>query len=114
VLTGEKALAATRFDEAQRAFEEAVKLDARSSRAWMGLAKVAFQRGDYATALERAKRAVRGTPGNASYRNYVGRIHLAAGRRDEAVSTWREVLAGDPDNAEAKRLLEKAGEKIEP
>jgi eukaryotic-like serine/threonine-protein kinase len=111
-LTGEKALAAMRLDDAERAFSEAVKLDARSSRAWMGLAKVAFQRGDYATALEKANRAVRGAPGNASYRNYVGRIHLAAGRRDEAISTWRGVLATDPDNAEAKKLLEKAGEKI--
>jgi serine/threonine-protein kinase len=114
VLTGEKALAAMRIDEAQAAFDEAIRLDVRSSRAWMGLAKVAFARGDYATAIEKAKRAVRGAPGNAAYRNYVGRIHLAAGRRDEAVATWREVLAADPDNAEARRLLEKAGEKIAP
>jgi predicted Zn-dependent protease len=57
---------------------------------------------------------VRSAPGNASYRNTVGRIHLAAGRRDEAVSTWRGVLAIDPGNAEAKKLLEKAGEKIAP
>jgi serine/threonine-protein kinase len=114
VLTGEKALAAMRLDDAQAAFAEAARLDARSSRAWMGLAKVAFQRGDYETALEKAKRAVRGAPANAGYRNYLGRIQLAAGRRDEAVATWRAVLTDAPDNAEAKRLLEKAGEKIAP
>ncbi|MCK9460167.1 MAG: protein kinase [Proteobacteria bacterium] len=113
-LKGEKALAAMRFDEAQEAFEEAVRLDTRLARAWMGLAKVAFQRGDYATALAKAERAARGAPGNATYRNYAGRIHLAAGRRDEAVATWRDVLAASPGNAEATRLLEKAGEKVGP
>lgn len=111
---GEKALAAMRFDEAQRAFAEAVRLDARNGRARLGLSKVAFQRGDYATALDEVARALVVSPGNASFRVFQGRIHMAAGRRGEAVAAWRRALLSAPDNAEAKRLLEKAGEKPEP
>ena len=108
---GETALAALRLDEAEKAFDAAVRLDARNGRAWLGLAKVAFQRGDYDAALAKAQKALSISPGNAAYRIFEGRVQMAAGRRDEAISAWKRVLINSPDNAEAKRLLEKAGEK---
>jgi eukaryotic-like serine/threonine-protein kinase len=111
---GESALAALKLDDAEKAFDAAVRLDARNGRAWLGLSKTAFQRGDYDTALEKLQKALVVSPGNAAYRIFQGRIHMAAGRRDEAVAAWKRVLINSPDNAEAKRLLVKAGEKPEP
>ncbi len=107
VKSGEAALARMDISGAVRAFEEAIQLDSRNSRAWYGLGKAAFQRGDYSVAVDKTERALRLSPANVSRRIFLGKIFLAAGQKADAAAQFRRVLATHPGNEKAAKLLKK-------
>jgi serine/threonine protein kinase len=109
VSKAEAELKRMRLDAAGGLFAEAARLDARNAAAWFGQGRVAFEQGRGPEALEHVSRALRQRPGYPRYRNFLGQIHITMGDRERAVAEWQKVLAVNPDNAEAKRLLASAG-----
>ncbi len=55
------------------------------------------------------QQAVTLAPNNATYRNRLGDVLQEAGKRDEAIAAYREVLKLAPDNQHAQEELERMG-----
>ncbi len=111
VAAGNRALRGGDLKTARDAFEDALIADPRASRAWYGLGKIAFEERKYKDAVKKIDKAVKLNPGKNMWRNRLGQALLYAGDRDQALDQWRTVLEKDPENAEAKRFLERAGVK---
>jgi D-alanyl-D-alanine carboxypeptidase len=110
------------------------KADAKIARGNVGLAtraQSALEKGDYATAVDLAERAVTANPGDAGFRALLGNIYFAAGRFASAEQAYNDSLslnAGQPalvlklalvqvaqgKNAEAAALLDRARGVIDP
>ena len=61
------------------------------------------------TARSYLDEAMRTDPSSVEARLYLGDLHLAGGRTDEAIRAWQEVLSLDPArNARVRRRLERA------
>ena len=108
--------------------------DAKVARSNVGLAtraQSALEKGDYATAVDLAERAVSANPGDAGFRALLGNIYFAAGRFASAEQAYSDSLslnAGQPalvlklalvqvaqgKNAEAAALLDRARGVIDP
>ena len=110
------------------------KADAKVARGNVGLAtraQSALEKGDYATAVDLAERAVTANPSDAGFRALLGNIYFAAGRFASAEQAYNDSLslnAGQPalvlklalvqvaqgKNAEAAALLDRARGVIDP
>ncbi|MCU0660869.1 MAG: tetratricopeptide repeat protein [Myxococcota bacterium] len=106
---GNAALGRMDLSAAASSFSQATAADPRRADAWYGLGQVRFEEGRSEEALRHMEKALRLAPGKPAWRNFLGRILAAMGNTDKAVAQWRTVLKTHPENAEAKRLLEKTG-----
>jgi tetratricopeptide (TPR) repeat protein len=75
---------------------EAVRIDRRFAPAWDGLARIWRDWGYPQYALGDAHRAVYFDPANAAYRNTLGTVLQAVGRRREARAAYEEALRRSP------------------
>ena len=72
---------------------------------WYARARRELAAGRHEQAAEYAQEAIRRRQHTRRSRNLYGQALLNLGRRDEAIRQWNLVLATDPDNEEALRLL---------
>jgi hypothetical protein len=98
------ALASGRLGQAQAIFEQVRDSGLEKTAASMGLAQVAFQKGDYQQAIKLAKGAGGGVPAKM----IVGNSYLQLGQYDAAISEYREVLRVDANHSEARTKLSQA------
>lgn len=68
-------------------------------------ALLAFDTGDYATAIARLQPIVEAAPGNANAREYLARAHYQRAALRPAEEQARTILAGDPTNEYVTLLL---------
>lgn len=85
-----------RFEDAEHACREAVRLQPNDWRGHSALGWVLFQRGDFEGALEPWRRVVELTPDNAKGRRNLGSALYRLDRFEEAVAAYRESLAIQP------------------
>ncbi len=101
-------------DAAARYFDETLRLNPKAAAAHAELADVAVLRRDFATAIERARRALALDPRVSGAHLYTGRALESEGRLDEAAEEYRQELAihpGDPRPAHAlTAIAERTGE----
>ncbi len=103
------ALQAGRLDAAEGLYQQALAADDRTAAAHAGQSRIAFHRGNYATAVRHAKRAVRHAPRSGKYRMTLGDAFYKSYRYDEAVEQFtRAVKLGHPG---ARERLDKAKAK---
>jgi tetratricopeptide (TPR) repeat protein len=81
-------------------------------RSYLGYC-IAAQRGQIGEALRLCMSAIEAEPGNPEHYLNLGRVHLRAKRRDEALETLRKGLSAG-DNADIKALLEDLGTRKRP
>ena len=89
---------ATRLDEAEPILREILRLRPDFAYAHTNLSHLFVLLGDYARAMDEARKAIRLDPGDTNARNNLGLCLLHAGRTDEAVEEYREALRLDPGN----------------
>jgi serine/threonine protein kinase len=95
------------FDEARISFERARRNPKTRGAALLGLAHVAFQRGNWGKSEAYAKHALtKGAGKDATM--LLGNIAFKRGRYSEAIVFYRDVLKANPGHLEAKRNLESA------
>jgi tetratricopeptide (TPR) repeat protein len=92
---------------AEHAFTQLLGSAADRGPASTGLARCAFERGDYAEAIRRAERAVK-SGGGAQAHLVLGDAYFKVLKFDFAVREYREVLKVQPGSSEAKQHLEAA------
>jgi Protein kinase domain/Tetratricopeptide repeat len=112
VSKGRSALGAGKFDEASKAFQQALAADPKAHAALDGLAEVSYNRGDFSGAVMNAKRAVALSPKTVGYRMTLAKAYYKLMRYDDAIGEWRKVLLFDPNNALAKENVEMAKSKL--
>jgi tetratricopeptide (TPR) repeat protein len=98
------ALASGRTAQAQAIFEQVRDSGLEKTAATMGLAQIAFQKGEYQHAIRLAKGAGGGLPAKM----IVGNSYLQLGQYDAAISEYREVLRVDANHSEARNKLTQA------
>jgi serine/threonine protein kinase len=105
---GEAKLRARDFKGARSAFESALQHHYRSSDAWFGLGRAAFELGDYRSAIDKVKKSINlsGPKRAIKRRNYLGVLYKVNGEPQKAMTEWNRVLAVNPENPEARRYLE--------
>ncbi len=89
-------------------FDEALELARRTPvdvHREMVMGRVAFERKDYAGALEHMGRAATMWPQNAPVRYYLARASEGIGEFDDAVEHYRQAVRSDPSLAEASERL---------
>lgn len=74
------------------------------------LARQALDARDHARAIAEANEAISHGQNTVAARILLGQAQMRSGHRAEAIAAWRLVLARDPGNEEARRLLRAAGE----
>lgn len=107
---GWKALSGGQLAEAEPLFEDALAAYSKNAEAHDGLAKINFDRSNYAQALRHAKRAVRHAPRNAEYRIRLGDSYYKAFRYGDALVHYER--AATLGHAGAARRAAKARSKI--
>ncbi len=103
VRTGQRLLALKRFDEAERAFLDALALRTGQPAALAGLARVRLARGDLEQARTLAERAVDGAPYQASYHVTLGDVLRLAGETSAADAQYEFASRLSPKPALAAR-----------
>ncbi len=105
---GEAKLRVRDFKGAQSAFKSALQHHSRSSDAWFGLGRAAFELGDYRSAIDKIKKSINlsGPKRAIKRRNYLGVLYKVNGEPQKAMAEWNRVLAVNPENPEARRYLE--------
>ncbi len=81
LLQAERSLSVGLLDQAERMYRQASEADPRNSIAVVGLARVALERSDDATALALGRRALEIDPDNVAARRLVDRLTEVAARR---------------------------------
>lgn len=89
------------IDEAERLYRDALKLEARQCDALVGLALVEHARGAAGRALCWIDRALAVDPDLLAALNLRAALHFSLGQTENAVASYRAVLARAPDHAEA-------------
>jgi tetratricopeptide (TPR) repeat protein len=88
-----------RYAEAERALDEAIRLDPDEADHFSLRSNIRLQRSDWAGALEAADEALRHDPTHATAANLRGMALVKLGRKREAEATLKDILAQDPENA---------------
>jgi Flp pilus assembly protein TadD/O-antigen ligase len=97
---------AGRLAEAQSATEQALALNPRSPETWSNLAKLRYLQGDGSGALDDLQKGLaQAGPSALLYLN-LGVIHLNRGERASARAALEQCLKLQPDEAQAKELLQ--------
>jgi len=93
------------LDHAERLFRQVADADPKSSIAAVGLARVALERGDDATAYAFARRGVAIDPENPAAHHLVLRLEEVAGGRGESLPSDAEIalITGRSEAANAAR-----------
>lgn len=92
---------AGRLSEAEALYREALAADPEDIDALHFQGVIAFQRGNYAQAVQLISRALSHNAANASAHNNLGNALAAQGKRLEALSAYLDALALQPDYADA-------------
>jgi serine/threonine protein kinase len=98
------ALVSGRLGQAQAIFEQVRDSGLEKTAATLGLAQVAFQKGDYQQAIKLAK----GAGSGVGAKMVIGNSYLQLGQYDSAISQYREVLRVDANHSEARNKLAQA------
>lgn len=107
VTAGDRALAAGRFELAEKLHARALELDPESVEAHRGRATALEELGRLEAAAGQYEAALRGAPENAQLHFYLGRVRADLGEADAAVAALEEALRLDPRlDAAALRLAE--------
>lgn len=106
---GDAFAAAGVFDRATDAFRQALELHPSFHDIRRRLAQTLLDAGDPAAAVGELERVVEAQPTSTPAKVALGLAMLSAGRRDEAVSLWRQVLERDPNDKRALMYLRLAG-----
>jgi tetratricopeptide (TPR) repeat protein len=85
ILEAERSLSVGRLDQAEQLYRQASELDPRNSIAVVGLARVALERDDEASALHLARRALTIDPENAAARRLADRLEEVIRHRGDEV-----------------------------
>ena len=96
------------FDKAIEAYNKAIELNKISINPYINLANVQlYVKGDADAAIETYKRGLQALPGNEQLSLLLGIAYEQADRKDDAMRTYRDILAKHEDNAAAKANLER-------
>jgi len=101
-----------RAEEARRALEEALALDAAHSRASNVLGVIYASQGRYEEAQAQFKRALEREPQAAYVYSNIGYAYLLQGRDREALESFEQALRFDPQNERAAGNLKIARERL--
>lgn len=101
-----------RTEEARRALEEALALNAAHSRASNVLGVVYASQGRYEEAQLQFKRALEREPGAAHLHSNLGYAYLLQGRNEEALASFEEALRLEPQSEKAGANLRIARERL--
>ena len=88
-----------RPDRAEREFEIALEIDAKSDGAYLGLARSHADRGDLEAAERACSRALEARPDYWGIYNTLGRLYYQNGRMADAIAQFRKVVELTPNNA---------------
>ncbi|HYM43233.1 MAG TPA: sulfotransferase [Steroidobacteraceae bacterium] len=94
-------LALGRVEEADAAARHLQKIEPENPQTWIIMATVASRFMRQEQALEAYQRAAQYQPGDVRLLMSIGHVRKSLGRRAESESSYKEVLAADPANAEA-------------
>jgi serine/threonine protein kinase/tetratricopeptide (TPR) repeat protein len=109
VIEGDKLLSAGQPKQARAKYKAARGLDPRSRGALLGLARSAFDSGDYVNALIDAKRALSVSPRSIRAQLVLGDASFQLGRKAAAKAAWQKVLSIAPNHNGAKKRLARLG-----
>jgi tetratricopeptide (TPR) repeat protein len=98
---GHTLLAAERLSEAERAFQELLKLEPENAQNWSALGTVYVRLLRQPEALSAYEEAARLNPSQAAFRLAIGHVNKTLGRRAQCEEAYRECLRVDPKYAEA-------------
>ena len=84
------------IDAAQQAFQRATEINASDRGGWIGLARVALQRGDAARATGVLERLTASNAGDAYTSQLLGTAYRRLGRTDEAAAALAAGAKGEP------------------
>jgi tetratricopeptide (TPR) repeat protein len=94
------------FDESIQFFEAYLEQEPNHPEGLMGLARVYFWSEQYERAIELFTEAIEAGASEVDARITIAKVYLAMGKNDQAESELETVLAINPEEEEAKRLLE--------
>jgi tetratricopeptide (TPR) repeat protein len=95
-----------RYEDAERNYLEAIKLDPKSAFAYNNVAYMSAQRGqNLDKALDWAKRAVGLSPKVAAFHDTLGWVHWIRGEKDMARAALNQALMLDPSHIGARKHL---------
>ncbi len=104
---GHSLLKEARHDEAQTRFHEALRLDPELAAAWVGLARIDEERGNFDLACESARRALALRPKHAEA--YWRLAFILRGRLPDADVAAMQALALDPESSADDRAILRFG-----
>ena len=87
--------------EAERLYHEVLAAEPGNADAWHLLGIVAYQRRDFAAAVERIRKAITFADGNAAYFSNLGLALQAQGHLADAIANYRRAVSLDPGHADA-------------
>jgi protein O-GlcNAc transferase len=90
-----------RLDEAEKAYHQVLAVEANNLDALHFLGVLAYQRKDYARASALITQALSHNVANPAAHNNLGNVRKAQGKLDEAMRSYLEALALQPDYADA-------------
>lgn len=102
---GQALFRAGRVDEAERIFDRMTRDHPGSAAPWAELARAAAQRRDFASAIDRFRKAIALEPWNASLHENAAKVLATMGRRPEALAEAEEALRYAPEKESARELV---------
>jgi tetratricopeptide (TPR) repeat protein len=94
--------------EALQVLEKGLKLDPKSGKLRLELARVHLAQKNYEKAVQFLEEAARQTPADAQVQTKLGEAYLGAKRVDEAEAIFRRILQANPDDQEARIQMGRA------